>query len=201
MDISAALAADLHLLNDALIDSGVDLAESVRLMARDAKLAIPSYLGLSLTTAIDGTRTGFTALENEADATEILSSVLLPLAGTLGTDSRPSLSVILYAARVGAFVDLAADLAWLTGRPLSEFVVDGHREVPAARDGLGTLRDISVINQAIGVLLAHGYTPEAAAHELDARARIAGIDRLAAADAVLATPGTMPEMSDRQGPD
>jgi hypothetical protein len=191
VDINAALAADLHLLNDALIDSGIDLGESVQLMARDAKLAIPSYLGLSLTIAIDGTKTGFTALEDEADATEILSSVLLPLAGVLGTDSRPSVSVILYGARAGAFVDLAADLAWLTGRQLSEFVLDGHREVPAARDGLGTLRDASVINQAIGVLMAHGYTPEAAAHELDARARIAGTDRLAAANAVLATPGTL----------
>ena len=198
MDINAALAADLHLLNDALIDSGIDLAESVRLMARDAKLAIPSYLGLSLTIAIDGTRTGFTALDDEVDATEILSSVLLPLAAAVGTDSRPSVSVILYAARVGAFVDLAADLAWLTGRQLSEFVLDAHRQVPSARDGLGTLRAASVINQAIGVLMAQGYTPEAAAHELDARARIAGTDRLAAANAVLVAPDTNPGISGSQ---
>jgi hypothetical protein len=55
-----------------------------------------------------------------------------------------------------------------------------------------------VINQAIGVLMAQGYTPEAAAHELDARARIAGTDRLAAANAVLVAPDTNPGISGSQ---
>lgn len=43
-------------------------------------------------------------------------------------------SVILYAAKPGAFIDLAADLAWLTGRSLTDFVLDRHLILPKAPD-------------------------------------------------------------------
>jgi hypothetical protein len=68
---------------------------------------------------------GFTALECEA-RTDVLSSLLLPLPGAPRAAGEPSIALVLYAARPGAFVDLAADAAWLTDRPLSSFVLDGH---------------------------------------------------------------------------
>jgi hypothetical protein len=98
----------------------------------------------------------------------------------------------LYAGSPGTFVDLAADLAWLTARPLSDFVLDQHVPGPA---GIGTgtkLFEASVINQAIGALIAQGYTPQQADGQLDAQAADAGINRHAARLRILArlTPPT-----------
>jgi hypothetical protein len=71
-------------------------------------------------------------------------------------------ALILYAQRRGAFIDLAADLSWLTGRDPSEFVLDHHFTLPNHLDAPEGLTVASVINQAIGVLIAHGRTPEQA---------------------------------------
>jgi hypothetical protein len=43
--------------------------------------------------------------------------------------------VILYTGRAGAFVDLAADLAWLTGRGMTDVPLDQHLGVVAEPDG------------------------------------------------------------------
>ena len=53
----------------------------------------------------------------------------------------------------GTFVDLAADLAWLTARPLSDLVLDRHLPPPAERGAATSLFEASVINQAIGALI------------------------------------------------
>jgi hypothetical protein len=44
----------------------------------------------------------------------------------------------------------------------------------------------ALIDQAIGVLIGHGYTPERAHHELDARAERLGVDRHSSAKNILA---------------
>ena len=44
------------------------------------------------------------------------------------------MAIILYAGSPGTFVDLAADLAWLTARPLTDFVLDQHLTVPDGPD-------------------------------------------------------------------
>ena len=46
MEISAALAADLGLLTDALNDPEIDIVAVLRLMARDLKSAVDSFAGL-----------------------------------------------------------------------------------------------------------------------------------------------------------
>lgn len=97
------------------------------------------------------------------------------------------MALVLYAGSPGAFVDLAADLAWLTARPLSDFVLDQHLTIPAGSDTGTQLSAASVINQAIGVLIGIGYTPRQADLRLDSQAAHAGTDRYAAAQLILAT--------------
>jgi len=63
--------------------------------------------------------------------------------------SLPAVVLVVYAGSPGTFVDLAADLAWLTARPLSDFFLDQHLPAPAG-DAATNLFEVSVINQAIG---------------------------------------------------
>ncbi len=184
MTIGAALAADLGILTAALDESGDNLLRSLHHLGVDAQAAVPSYLGLSV--IVDGSDPPFTftTLEDGA-ADDVRTSLRLTLPG----DGAASTSVafVLYARTPGTFVDLTADLAWLTGRPLSDFVLDQHLSVPAGSDTGTYLRTASVINQAIGVLIGRGYTPGQAHRELDTQADGAGTDRHSAAQFILDT--------------
>lgn len=186
MTIGAALAADLGILTAALDESGADLLHSVDHLGVDARAAVPSYLGLSVT--VDGSDPPFTftTLEDGA-ADDVRTSLRLTLPGVGAGRAATSVAFILYARTPGTFVDLSADLAWLTGRPLSDFVLDQHLSVPAGSDAGTYLRTASVINQAIGVLIGRGYTPGQAHRELDTQADGAGTDRPNAAQFILDT--------------
>ncbi len=181
MDISANVAAALALLTDMLEDdgAGADLAASLQQVAADAAGAVPSFLGLTVTQLGVTPPFAITAMESGAD--DVRSSLLLPL-----PDGRsPPLGVILYAATPGAFVDLAADLAWMLGRPLTDFAVDQHVRPPPDPDAVESLHALSLINQAIGVLIGQGYRPADAGRALDARAAAAGHTRQDAARVIL----------------
>lgn len=176
MKISAALAADLGILTAALDGPGTDVLHSLHLLDVDAQAAVPTYLGLSVT--VEGSDPPFTltTLEDGA-ADDVGASIRLMLPGVA--------EVIFYAGAPGAFVDLAADLAWLTGRPPGDFMLDQHLSVPAGPNPRTSLRAVSVINQAIGALIGHGYPPQQAHAELDTRADAAGTDRYTAALRIL----------------
>ncbi len=111
------------------------------------------------------------------------SSVSLPVHG----DAARTAEIVLYAANPGAFVDLAADLAVLTGTALHEFLLDRHLDGafgPARPTDPGRVLDASVVDQAMGVLLDRGWTPEQARRGL--RRRATDGDLVAAAEALLA---------------
>lgn len=184
MTISAALAADLSILTAALDESGADVLHSLHQLVLRAQAAIPSYLGLSV--VVDGSDPPFTFTTLEHDAAADVGTSLWLMIPGVGRAS-PSVAFILYAGTPGTFVDLAADLAWLTARPLSDFVLDQHFSIPAGSDTGTTLRTVSVINQAIGVLIGRGYTPKQAHRELDSQADGAGTDRHIAAQFILDT--------------
>lgn len=194
MQITAALAADLALLSDALGDPVTevvgDITDTVLKLAADARLAARSYLGL---TVIIGNAQSdgevepvpeivlrFTLLDADADPVDVKTSLRLPPL-RLPTDSRqprwPAFAVILYASKPGAFLDLAADLSFLTGRQLSDTDLDQHRDVACLPDITGPIRDHSVIHEATGVLIARGRTRDHAHADLDALAVGAGTDR------------------------
>ena len=186
MTIGAALAADLGILTAALDESGANLLHSLHHLGVDAQAAVPSYLGLSVIVDCSDPPFTFTTLEDGA-ADDVRTSLRLTLPGVGDGAASTSVAFVLYARTPGTFVDLTADLAWLTGRPLSDFVLDQHLGVPAG-SGTGTyLRTASVINQAIGVLIGRGSTPGQAHRELDTQADGAGTDRHNAAQFILDT--------------
>lgn len=192
MEITAALGADLTELTGPFdtSDPNLGLESSLRQLAADTKLAVRSYLGLSVTITIGDQQITLTGLEAFTQPGDIVTSLLVPLpaAESDGTGPPPQIGVVLYAGKPGAYVDLAADLAWLTGRPLGAFVLDRHLTPPGTTATTG-LRALSVINRAIGVLIDRGHTPGQARRELDARATRGGTDRRTAADLLLAGPG------------
>jgi len=186
MIIGATLAADLGILTAALDESGADVLHTLHQLGVDAQAAVPSYLGLSVIVEGSDPAFAFTTLEQRA-SNDVRTSLWLALPGVGAGRASPSVAIILYAGTPGTFVDLTADLAWLTGCPLSDFVLDQHLSVPAELDTGTYLRTASVINQAVGVLIGRGFTPRQAHRELDSQAEGAGTDRYGAAQFVLDT--------------
>jgi hypothetical protein len=186
MKIGAALAADLDILTAALDAPGADVLHTLHQLGVDAQAAVPTYLGLRVT--VDGSDLPFTftTLEDGA-ADDVRTSLRLMLPGVGDRRTSPTVALVLYAGTPGTFVDLTADLAWLTGRPPNDFVLDQHLSGPARPDTGTYLRTASVINQAIGVLIGRGYTPERAHRELDTQADCAGTDRHTTAQFILDT--------------
>ncbi|ORV47552.1 hypothetical protein AWC02_08750 [Mycolicibacter engbaekii] len=186
MDITAALAADLAALTEILDDPDLDLTDTLRQLAGNTKLAVGSYLGLTVMITAVGRQSSFTVLESGTELGDIVTSLRLPMTPAVSDGiAGPFAVLILYAGNPGAFVDLAADLAWLTGLALTEFVLDQHRALPMAESAPGGLAAASLIDQAIGVLIARGYTPGHAHHELDARAQRLGVNRSGSANDIL----------------
>jgi hypothetical protein len=186
MKIGAALAADLGILTAVLDEPGADVLHSLHQLGVDAQAAVPTYLGLSITVDSSDPPFTFTILE-DGTADDIRTSLRLTLPGVGDGRASPSVALTLYAGTPGTFVDLTADLAWLTGRPPSDFALDQHLSVPAGSDAGTHLRAASVINQAIGVLIGRGYNPGQAHRELDTQADSAGTDRHTAAQFILDT--------------
>lgn len=186
MEIAAALTADLDILTAALDEPGVDVAGSLRRLAADATVAIPTFLGLSVT--VDGSDPPFTftTFAKGFGAEDVRTSLRLALPGVGDVGLPPALVVVLYAGSPGTFVDLAADLAWLIARPLSDFVLDQHLLATAERDDSTSLFEVSVINQAIGALIGQGYTHEQAERHLTGEGIDAGISRHAVGLQILA---------------
>jgi hypothetical protein len=187
VEILAGLAVELGLLTQAIDTPGTDVAETLTQLAASARSTIESYLGLSMALTVDGNRFDIPVLNEHAQADDIHSSLLVPLSPQIvaGTPDVPSIALILYAGTAGAFTDLAADLAWLSGRALVEYRLDEHCALPLAASAPSPLGTLFTVNQAIGVLIGQGFEPADAEQELNARAAKAGIDRESAATVIL----------------
>jgi len=181
-----SLAADLAALHAALDEPGPDIAQGLRQLAAAVATAVPSYLGLSVVATHNHSSFTVTLLDDGATAGDVGTSILLAGPNPDDRHDVPAVAFILYARSPGAFVDLAADVAWLTGGPPTEFALDAHLGVPAEPDIATPIAAESAINQAIGVLIGRGFTAEQARWELDIRAARSGIERVTAAHIVLA---------------
>ncbi len=189
MEITAAVAVDLATLTQALDEPDTDLAQTMQQLAADAKLAVRSLVGLSVTVKISDLQIHLSSLGEATERDAILASLAIPLTPAVDdVGAPPSTVLVLYAGASGAFNDLAADLAWLSGRDLTEFTLDQHLTLPREPAGHRGLVALSMINQAIGMLIERGHSPEQAEHELDARATRAGVDRSTAASHIVAEP-------------
>lgn len=181
MHISAALAADLSALTVALDEPGVDLEQTLRRLTDNAQVAVPSFLGLSVEMTSDNRTVTIAATDGAPEPAPIASSLGIGL-----PDGDARIMLVLYAATPGAFVDLAADLSWLVAGAGADFVLDADLGAMTTASGRNQLRDLSVTNQAIGLLIGQGRTPDEAADHLTAVAAETGVDRADVAARILA---------------
>lgn len=173
MDISAALAADLAILTQALDQRDVDLQTQVQALSDDVSSAVVSYLGLRMAIAVGGQDVSIALRSDTTTGPEVATSLLIPLAAV--TDAEPASALVLYAGVPGAFVDLAADLAHALNLDPISLALDEHLHRPSdGASGAAGLDWHSAINQAIGILIGRGRTPEAALEELQRLARLDG---------------------------
>ncbi len=185
MDISADLAADLATLNGGLDDPDTDLEALLGALATSLPNAIASYQGMSMTFALDSHEVSFSVRDGPSSEAAVAASLLIPLSALSSAGAGSSL--VLYATTPGAFVDLAADLSYALDLDAASLILDEHRTMPEDSAGAGMLglRAHTAINQAIGVLIERGHTPESAYQELRRRADLDGGDVPAAAEQLL----------------
>jgi len=182
MEISAVLSADLKALTDLLEEPGTDLEATLQALSADARQAVDSYLGLTMTLVIDGHPIMLTTVE----PVEVATSLRLPL-GALG-DTGPRGALVFYAGKPGAFVDLAADLSFALGLNPGVVVLDEDLTPttdPAGLTGLTGLAEMSQVNQAIGILIERGHVPDSARTELHRLADLAQTTLHAAAQQLI----------------
>jgi hypothetical protein len=195
--IPLALAADLALLTEALDLPGTDIATTMAALASDAATAVTSYVGLTVRLGTGDTGAVLTTLDDDSAGALITTSLRIPLGrGTWPARGEgTAIVLILYAAAPGAFVDLAADLAWLTGVAIDEMHLDD--DLPGGvRRPMRSLRTESTINEAVGVLMNGGSTLDQARADLDARAAADGVPLHSAALAVL---DSLPQAASHEG--
>ena len=164
MDLARALTADLAGLSRALDEPNLDLETHLRTLIADLGRAVDSYLGLRMTVVVEGRQLSFATFSDPGSEPRIATSLMLPLAAA--SDLPDGSFLVLYAARAGAFVDLAADLGFALGLDRSAVVLDQHRASDIGYDGIDGLRPWHDVNQAIGVLIGRGHTIESARAEL-----------------------------------
>lgn len=171
MNVSASLAAALSGLTRALDEPAIDLTATLDQFEDAAQLAVSSYVGLSVHATVHGRDLGFTTLHDGVAASDITTSLRLELSPSLypasEPDTFPTVVLILYATTPGAFVDLSADLSWLLGSSrASTIAVDENLTPPTFQPIEMSLAESSFIDQAIGVLIGRGHTPDQARKEL-----------------------------------
>jgi hypothetical protein len=161
MEIPAALAADLKALTDALDEPGTDLEAILRTLGADARSAVDSFRGLTMTLIIDSSPLTLTTM----DPVDVATSLRLPLDALC--DVEPGSELVLYADKPGAFVDLAADLSFALGLAPEVVTLDDDLNPASGPAGMVGLTEMSHVNQAIGILIDQGHLPVSARTELD----------------------------------
>jgi len=174
-------------LADALEDPGTDLRAVLTVLVDNLREAVPSVLGLTVTITQAGD--SVTLYSSDADVPAIAAASLhIPLTELTAAD--PGSTATFYAARPGAFMDLAADIRYAYGLN-GQVVLDQHLNDPlpattaAGGTGMTGLVELSVINRAIGVLIEQRHHPDTARSVLRQRADQAGITLRAAAQHLL----------------
>jgi hypothetical protein len=173
VDVSTALTTSIRELL-AGIGLGEDyLHDPLRTLVRDARLAVRSFLGLQLTMAVDRQYpVRVSSFGPGIECERINTSLRVPLA-TLGQPD-PAANLTFYAAIPGAFVDLAADLGFAL--QISEQIALDRDLVPMSLvSGVFGVAELTVINQAIGILIDQGHDPGVASSFLRHRAAVSGV--------------------------
>lgn len=185
MDLSVAFAVDLRRLCDTGDIDDADIAALLTALGAEARATIDSFAGITFVLMTDGHPIRFTAFEAGMTEADVVTSVMLPLAALAATEAGSML--IIYAARPGALVDLAADAAVALGITPDSVSLDRHLPGPGELSGPSGLADALVMNQAIGVLLDRGLLPATARLEVHRLAWMSAITLGEASSALIAT--------------
>jgi hypothetical protein len=164
VEMVPSLAADLAALTSALGRADTDLAQSLEGLAANTRRAVDSYLGVMVTIVNGGYPVTVALMDSSDEPTPIASSAQVPLRTVSGAE--PGSAIVFYASRPGAFVDFAADAAFMLELPLEAISLDSHLIGPDENLRASGLDDLSAINQAIGVLLGRGQSIERARRTL-----------------------------------
>ncbi len=164
---NSIVLGDLALLTAALDEPDTDLHAELVVFADNLAAAVPSFLGVTITVALDGVMVTLSA--HDADRATRGASLRVPFSA-LVPDVMAG-AMLFYAADEGAFADLAA---LVTGSAGVGVQVPPGEQMTSPRPGyslrLSGLTEFSTRNQAIGVLIDQGYTPDEARIELSRRA-------------------------------
>jgi hypothetical protein len=173
MAISGPMAADLRALAEATADEdGVDLWASLDDLRGRADVTVRGFLGLTITVDHPAGRVALTALQPGAEMRAVASSLHLALSRCGG--GEPDSTVTLFSGVPGAYEVLADDLERLCGQP-GAIVRDAHLRLPSDAEQ-PSVAQLSMVNQAVGILIAQGWTTDDAHHELRRRAFHEGVD-------------------------
>ena len=185
MAISDAMAADLRALAEATADEdGVDLRASLNDLCRSADVAVRGFLGLALTVAYPAGQVTLTALRPAAETTAVASSLHMVLSQCAG--GEPESTVTLFAGLPGAFDLLASDLKRLSPQDGRVSSRDAHLRLPPEAER-HSVAQLSIVNQAVGILIARGWTFDDAREELRRRAFHDGVPVRASAQRTIDT--------------
>ena len=178
MEFPASLSAQLSELTDALDDPGTDLQAILDVLIDDLTLAVPSFLGLTMTLRFAGEPVTLTAVD-PATVRAVRSSLQLPLDPLAG--AGPDSVVLFYARDAHAFALLAADTRCLPGLD-GQVQLDRHLPGPGADPCVVTdAGQAAIAHRAIGWLIDRGLPPDDAVEELRRRAVVGGRTLTAAA--------------------
>lgn len=173
MDLPTVLARHLRDLAASVGADDDSLVRSLAALVTDLTVVTESYHGLRLTLVLDGwpvTLTAFTSPDGVPVATSLRISL-----SVLGDGFAAPSRVIFYATTPGAFVDLAADLAYALTRT-DGLALDVDLPPVSEVAGVTGLSDYTVINRAIGVLIDRGHHPDGAHAALRRNATVSGLD-------------------------
>jgi len=204
VDLPAALLAHLKDLTASVGQDDQDLDDTLTALTAALKSTAATYSGLRLTIVENQWPITLTAFTDGHDANghdvPVGTSLRLPLALVSPAVDHGS-RVVFFAVTPGAFIDLAADLSYvLGGIPVSQASppadgddhrdhggagLDGHRRaieldldlpLPSRVSGLTGLAELTVLNRAIGMLVAQGNDIEQAHQLLRRDAAAAGVE-------------------------
>jgi hypothetical protein len=196
VDLPAAVLTHLQDLTVSIGEDDQDLDDTLAALTAALLATAATYCGLRLTIVETQWPVTLTAFTDGHDA-PVGTSLRLPLALVSPTADKES-RVVFFAITAGAFTDLAADLSYaLGGIPVDQaspavdgvdqsgIHVDGRRraieldiDLPLLSrvSGLTGLAELTVLNRAIGMLIAQGHNIEQAHQLLRRDAAAAGVE-------------------------
>jgi hypothetical protein len=196
VDLPAALLAHLQDLTVSIGQDDQDLDDTLAALTAALRATASTYCGLRLTIVDSQWPVTLTAFTDGHEA-PVGTSLRLPLS-PVSPSADPHSRVVFFAVTPGAFTDLAADLSYaLGGIPVDQASpavngveqkgthADGRRraieldvDLPLVSrvSGLTGLTELTVLNRAIGMLVARGHDIEQAHQLLRRDAAAAGVE-------------------------